>query len=60
MQLQDKLRSALTTEDLNELRSRNEQRAAEARERMGDRWSCHPTNRVQKNPNPPVLSRMMY
>jgi hypothetical protein len=42
------LRRVLTDEDLAALRKRNEERAAEARAKLGRNWSCHPANRIQK------------
>lgn len=43
-------------EDILALRKRNEQRALEARLKMGDGWSCHPKNSPQNNGRKSVLS----
>lgn len=40
------LQQALTGGQLEELRRRNEARAAEARAALGGKWLLHPSNRV--------------
>lgn len=41
---------AMTPEQLNELRQRNERRAAKARDALGTKWLMHPSNRVKRKP----------
>lgn len=55
--LQETLRRALTSDDIIALRQRNEERAAKARQELGERWTCHPSRRVQKNEYHSILSQ---
>lgn len=38
----------LLTQELKELRERNEKRLAEAKARLGSKWLLHPQHQVQK------------
>ncbi|MBQ1761917.1 MAG: hypothetical protein IIZ92_03335 [Aquincola sp.] len=42
------LQQALTNGQVEELRRRNEARAAEARAALGPKWLLHPSNRVKR------------
>lgn len=41
---------ALQDDELQALRQRNEQRAAQMREWLGERYLCHPDNRIKPIP----------
>lgn len=43
------------TDELLELRRRNEQRANEIKTLMGDKWVLHPSNHVQRKQNKPSI-----
>lgn len=43
-------------EELRALRERNEERAKQVRQQMGETWVCHPKNAPQNNGRKPVLS----
>ena len=44
-------------EDMQALRERNEARARDALQQMGESWSCHPKNAPKNNGHKNVLQR---
>lgn len=45
---ENNLRGVITDKQVHEMRQRNEQRVQEAKDRMGERYSHHPANHVER------------